>query len=133
MYAQHRSTANVPKNYSGNAFRYPPIGGAAEPPEEVNGLNEVLPPTPPAVHGTNRPLPPPTDDPSPSDPTSERPLPPCVAPSAGYGHLRGALQAIGSEELLLIGLFLLLSGHADGEQTQTSDLLFYLLLLFFCG
>ena len=125
MYAQHRSTANIPRNYSGNAFRYPPIGSLTD---QIHQERET---EPPAIAE------PPQEEKQSSLPPEQAlvtPMPPpASAPDSGHDLLRGITQAFGNEELLLIGLFLLLSGNAEKHDGQRSDLLFYLLLLFFCG
>ena len=123
MYAQHRGLSGVPQNYSGNAFRYPPIGQI--PLREEDARQPDLPEVNEPASGEAPPCPLPT----PSLPPPE--LPKEKGAPVRHGLLSGIGQLIGNEELLLIGLFLLLSGHEDGE--QGSDLLFYLLLLFFCG
>ncbi len=155
MYTQHPRRANIPENYSGNAFRYPPIGSLAVPSDEseegsfvplrsspttrqddgvpreaeITEQREERMREPSAVQG---------EDALPTD-TSQG--------SSGLGRenekghsllslpfLNGG-HGIGSEELLLIGLFLLLTGgdNEDGNDREKGDLLFYLLLLFFCG
>ena len=142
MYAQHRSTANIPRNYSGNAFRYPPIGSLTNQSEEPITAEPTAPAEPPS-----EPISEPTPEPTPEQRHLTVPpnavLPPSASPiepprvsifdSGGHDLLRGITQIIGNEELLLIGLFLLLSGHTEENDKQRSDLLFYLLLLFFCG
>lgn len=124
MYAQHRSAANIPRNYSGNAFRYPPIGAlTGEDRREGEGEH-------PMPDGPTK------EQPNPSIPAEQAlvaPASPASEMSGGHDLLRGISQAFGNEELLLIGLFLLLSGNAEKHDGQRSDLLFYLLLLFFCG
>lgn len=125
MYAQHRSAANIPKNYSGNAFRYPPIGALTDPPRRERETERPLVEEEP--HEQNQPS-------EPSKQALVTPiLPPATAPDSVPDLLRGISQAFGNEELLLIGLFLLLSGNTEKHDGQRSDLLFYLLLLFFCG
>ncbi len=129
MYAQHRSTANIPKNYSGNAFRYPPIEALTD---QDGRQTETVPPSPadpPREQAQPSTLPEQTlSAPSPAHRTPDD-----VPYGGGHELLRGITQAFGNEELLLIGLFLLLSGHKEEHDGQRSDLLFYLLLLFFCG
>ena len=120
MYARHTGASGVPQNYSGNAFRYPPIGplvAKEEPPEQTMHLSDREPSEQP-----KRPLPAPAAEPV------EREVVP-----APRGLTQSIGQWLGSEELLLIGLFLLLSGHNDKDGDGGGDLLFYLLLLLFCG
>lgn len=124
MYAQHRSAANIPRNYSGNAFRYPPIGALTEE-DRREGEGERPMASEPAKEQGYPSIPPEQALVAPASPASE--------PSGGHDLFRGITQAFGNEELLLIGLFLLLSGNAEKNDGQRSDLLFYLLLLFFCG
>ncbi|MBR0443623.1 MAG: hypothetical protein IIX15_04715 [Clostridia bacterium] len=129
MYAQHRSTANIPRNYSGNAFRYPPIGQMPEQPEQTIASERSSPAEPLAKEMQ-------TDALYSGTRASPAPVAETVPVSMfGGGHdmLRGITQGIGNEELLLIGLFILLSGNTQEHEGQRSDLLFYLLLLFFCG
>ena len=125
MYAQHRGPSDIPRNYSGNAFRYPPIGQIPIREEDARQ------PDPPEVNepasGDMPPCPLPTPALPPPEPRKDE------APPAHRTLISGIGQLFGNEELLLIGLFLLLSGHADEGERQGNDLLFYLLLLLFCG
>ncbi len=112
MYTQRRSadgSASIPQNYSGNAFRYPPIG---EVPENVK-------PTHTEKESIEIAISPPE--------TSVTPV------SAGRLQLGGF--SLGTEELLLLGLCcLLIFGEGDGGNPWLqSGILPYLLLLLFCG
>ena len=120
MYQQRRSMPggeSIPENYSGNAFRYPPIGSlGGTPPEEGE-------PTPSAEEAREQ--------------EARRPLAVVplerTEPREGSG---GFLRLLGSEEWLLLGLCLLLMGEGGpriGGEGQKNDLLPYLLLLLFCG
>ena len=121
MYQQRRSMPSgepIPENYSGNAFRYPPIGSlGVTPPDEAlaSPLTEE------------------TREPEVRSPVAIVPL--------GREEVRredggGILRLLGSEEWLLLGLCLLLMGEGGpriGGEGQKNDLLPYLLLLLFCG
>lgn len=110
---------SIPQNYGGNAFRYPPIGGLekATPPEEElpsHGEDSVDEHEPMVIANEE------TCDPQ------QKALRP--APLLGHHH--------GEEDLLLIGLFLLLAGDGvigRGREKPQGDILLYLLLLLFCG
>ena len=117
MYAQHRGPSDIPRNYSGNAFRYPPIGQIPikeeiEQPVRVPDLNEP-------ANSDMPPCPLPTPALPPPEPRKDE------SPPAHRTLISSIGQLVGNEELLLIGLFLLLSGHADEGERQGSDLLFY--------
>lgn len=114
MYQQMRNTPSgepIPENYSGNAFRYPPIGSLQPmPPPQVEED-----PVPTPGEGDERRLPVVIPTPEPN--------------SAGSGGTFGWLaHSLGSEEWLLLGLCLLLMG-----ETGKNELLPYLLLLLFLG
>jgi hypothetical protein len=114
MYAQNPHGTDLPRNYSGNAFRYPPIRTEGGPPE---GQGEVEAQTREALQEN-----------------------PAVEAGSALGERDGETTArhlslplfsgrgIGSEELLLLGLLLLLGG-GEGQK----DLMMCLLLLLFCG
>lgn len=123
MYAQHRGPSGIPQNYSGNAFRYPPIGQF--PSEEHEWENRNVPVSDEPASGDPPPCPLPTPALPPVEPVKDEPQP------ARHGLVSGLGQLMGNEELLLIGLFLLLSGQTDKD--EGGNLLFYLLLLLFCG
>lgn len=124
MYTQRHTMpdgASIPQNYSGNAFRYPPIGSLAnqeaEPPAslmadeaEEKDFSEISCPIALGEH-----------------PREE---------SARLGaSLLGGL-GLGHEELLLLGLCLLLSSDGGSLFSRTAhvgDVLPYLLLLLFLG
>ena len=114
MYPQMRNTPSgepIPENYSGNAFRYPPIGSLQPmPPPQIEEE-----PVPTPGEGDERRLPVVIPTPEPN--------------SAGSGGTFGWLaHSPGSEEWLLLGLCLLLMG-----ETGKNELLPYLLLLLFLG
>jgi hypothetical protein len=125
MYQQPRTApggAPIPENYSGNAFRYPPIGSLGTPVPDDPEL-------------------PPLEE---SDRHEEEGLPMSVVPIERQEKQRpigeegggGLLRMLGSEEWLLLGLCLLLMGEGGprlGGVGQKNDLLPYLLLLLFCG
>jgi hypothetical protein len=125
MYTQRHTMpdgASIPKNYSGNAFRYPPIGSLAN--------QEAEPPTSPMA-----------------DEAREKDLGEISCPIALGEHPReesarlGAFSLLGGlglghEELLLLGLCLLLSSDGGSLFSRTAhvgDVLPYLLLLLFLG
>ena len=136
MYAQHIRHQDIPSNYSGNAFRYPPIGSLGHEvasPAEVADRREgsVLDQEPVSAAEAVLPLPVSqeaggTETAEASERSYARSLPILSALSGGGG--------IGSEELLLIGLILLLSGGSlRGHDRQGGDILPYLILLLVCG
>ena len=125
MYAQHRGPSAIPQNYSGNAFRYPPIGQLPIEEREQENMNAAGADKPASGDMPPRPLPTPAL--LPTEPMGGG------APPPRHGLISGIGQLVGNEELLLIGLFLLLSGQTDKREAGGSDLLLYLLLLFFCG
>lgn len=115
MYAQNPHGTDLPRNYSGNAFRYPPIRTEGEP---LVGQG--------AAEETTR-----------AEETQEKPVVEETSAVEGRDgeasarHLSLPLfgeRGIGSEELLLLGLLLLLGG-GEGQK----DLMMCLLLLLFCG
>ncbi len=141
MYAQNPRGTSLPRNYSGNAFRYPPvrtegeplIGGTAseqalagearseEPPQErlpdttaLGTEGEEPKATPPAEGGEG----------GTEGAEAEREAPP--APRSALSGLGG--RGLGSEDLLLLGMLLLLGG-GEGQ----SELMMCLLMLLFCG
>ncbi len=138
MYSRYHNRRDepvrVPEHYGGTAFSERP-----QPPEPPHRLN-VARPTPPEE--TPMPAPPhPARPPRLSEtlreppvtlscdtckaPEAEKPLsilPPLAAKGFPFGH------GIGSEELLLIGLIVLLSGSEGG-----SDMVLWLALLLFLG
>ena len=120
MYTQRSvppAEVNIPQNYAGNAFRYPPIGGltpAESPPEEHRAMEQ-----------------------------EETVLETTEEAREAYAEERGALRLpirfghhAGEEDLLLLGILFLLAGDGvigrEGEKSRP-DLLLYLLLLFFCA
>ena len=123
MYAQSRPM-RLPEHYSGNAFRDIPPPDLAE--------QHVLPPH-------TQPPPTPADAPpalSPQEETeSERVIPPSDvhrAPPSLQGlrlPMGGLSLSLGNEELLLLGLLLLLYSGGTGNE----ELLLCLVLLLLCG
>lgn len=126
MYAQNPRGTNLPRNYSGNAFRYPPIRTegeplVGEPPDNTLLYDEPLTSETPEQKTT-----PPPDG---SGDTVER-------EQTGHGEAASSRlslapfggRGLGSEELLLLGMLLLLNG-GEGQ----SELMMCLLMLLFCG
>ncbi|MBE6661277.1 MAG: hypothetical protein E7605_07750 [Ruminococcaceae bacterium] len=126
MYTQRRTpsdTRGIPQNYSGNAFRYPPIGALgqeadimATPPEPFTSQSTV------ERGNENYPV---VLESGPTEPPRESGL---LSMLGGHG--------IGNEELLLLGLCLLLSGEGGGlfgGMKGKGDVVPYLLLLLFLG
>ena len=114
---------HVPENYSGNAFRPPQsMPRTPEPPKEPLSKEESSRPLPPLPE-----VPPPdaTDNEPASTATNEAITP--VGKSFPFG-LRLPFQGlhIGFEELLLIGLILMIS-----QEGKNDDLVWLLLLLLF--
>lgn len=129
MYAQHIRQQDIPSNYHGNAFRYPPIGSlgregipeasTADGDDHALDREVVLPQSISQEVGEEQTM-------QASARTLSHPLPILSGLSGGGG--------IGSEELLLIGLILLLSGGSlRGHDRQSGDILPYLILLLVCG
>lgn len=117
MYQQPRmmpSGEPIPKNYSGNAFRYPPIGSLSAPP--LSQAEQNVPLAEPEREGVDVEY-------------NSAPLP--VLPQARPAQERGRggiLRTLENEEWLLLGVCVLLLGEGS-----SSDLLPYLLLLLFLG
>lgn len=110
MYAQNPRGTNLPRNYSGNAFRNPPIRTEEEPlveqePVQGSAVDELTPPE--------------KETPTPSGGVASDPRTRLLS----FGG-----RGIGSEELLLLGMLLLLGG-GEGQ----SELMMCLLILLFCG
>ena len=127
MYTQRRTfheDGGIPQNYSGNAFRYPPIRTY-----EQEGEREGSPPDAPSSQA-------PRDQP----PEEKHLALPQSPPSKENDHTGPALlfggHGISGEELLLLGRCLLLSGDGGGLFSRTKgigDVVPYLLLLLFFG
>ena len=131
MYAQHRRQAEgmsaVPRNYSGNAFRYPPPTPFSPLVREAPSAESELSSDAPTQAVDDR-----IDDTRVVQ-TEERPEDSVRSEREREEHslLSGLLpHGIGSEELLLLGLLFLLSGEKENAR---QDLPIYLLLLLFCG
>ncbi|MBQ8431725.1 MAG: hypothetical protein IJX28_02470 [Clostridia bacterium] len=117
----------IPEHYSGSAFATsPPL--AAEPLPKRR-LPEVATPSPPKEPPVPQEPPRRAEEPSPA-PTLPLPLPPPhpAPPAGGLGISLPFLHGIHSDDLLLLGLILLLAQN----QQDTSTLL-WLALLLFCG
>ena len=120
MYAQNPRGASLPRNYSGNAFRYPPIHTDALPNDSMS-VEEERRET--AVNEQ-------------TTVSSEAKEPTCSDQDERCGERSGlhlplpflARRGLGSEELLLLGLLLLLGG-GEGQ----SDVMMCLLILLFCA
>jgi hypothetical protein len=124
MYQQSKMTpggAPIPDNYSGNAFRYPPIGSLGSAPIDEE--------TPLSVGELGR-----EEEKAPLLPVEPLRQTERGHDAGGFGG--GVLRLLGSEEWRLLGLCLLLMGE-DGSRLggtgQKNDLLPYLLLLLLCG
>ena len=125
MYQQPHE-AQVPKNYSGNAFRYPPIGSLIV--SEASHQEEVTSPH---------------EEESPQKEQAQRASNVSILPelteSEEHGH-RADFSLFGrwleNEELLLIGLVVLLLGERRGEDERSgmgTGLVLCLLLLLLYG
>lgn len=130
MYAQHRRQADgmsaVPRNYSGNAFRYPPPTPLSPPVREAASAESEVSDIPIKVADGKA-------DEAEVVQAEERQEDSARSEQDREGHslLSGLLpHGIGNEELLLLGLLFLLSGEKDNAR---QDLPIYLLLLLFCG
>lgn len=120
----------IPEHYSGCAFS--PASPASERPPEEPTRKRIYP------MEAARPSPPPKNSPPPppalllppqEEPTEKKPPSPPAQPILGtLGHAFPFSHGIGFEELLLLGLILLL---AQNENSQ--DTLLWLALLLFCG
>lgn len=115
----------IPEHYSGSAFA-PPRREERDPPPRPKRYPEVARPTPPAP----LPLPPPVEEPPKREPEKASPPipPPHSALLEGLGRAFPFSHGIGSEELLILGLILLLARNG-----QDSDMVLWLALLLFCG
>ena len=111
----------MPEHYKGWAFQ-PPIAQADRPPQPGGSADRPQPQPPkPEVHQSYpRPLP----FLPPPKPPEEKPLPPAIEQLFGKS---GFLQSLNFEELLLIGLIILL-GSSGGD----NELPLLLALLLFC-
>lgn len=138
MYAQHAgggrefSSADVPHNYSGNAFRYPPPTTLKNAPSAVPSMPErESEPTPNVderealeMQETEERH---VDEQEEEMREQEREE---SEPQISQSHVPALLaHGIGNEELLLLGMLLLLTGN----ENERNDLPLYLLLLLFCG
>ena len=120
--SQNRSEAaiRIPEHYSGCAF------SKAPPPEKPR----EEPPRPRPIEPT-RPSPPPKAPPPllpPPSPTHKEPPPLAESPLGGLGKAFPFSHGVGFEELLLLGLILLL-----GQSGSDPDMILWLALLLFCG
>lgn len=139
MYSRYHNpsgkTVQIPDNYSGCAFAEPKVHVVSEkspahrehftPPTDVRRV-EVAKPTLPDP----APIPMPISQ-APPQKESEPKEPPALPASGLFGNLGKHLplsQGLGFEELLLLGLILLLS-----QTEQSSDIVLWLALLLFCG
>lgn len=126
MYTQRRTppeVGGIPQNYSGNAFRYPPIGALGQ--ESVSDVTSDAPPPQEAVPEQRQ-----ENYPVAFESHAARP-----EDRSGFLSLLGG-HGIGNEELLLLGLCLLLAGDGGGlfgTRGGKGDVVPYLLLLLFLG
>ena len=110
--------AHMPEHYSGWAFRPEPLEPSDRPPE------------PPKEPPRPMPFPPPPEPHKEPPCGNEKPSPP---PIPFLGHLSGQngaspFSGLNFDELLIIGLILLLGGNGEDN-----ELLLLLALLLFCG
>lgn len=136
MYSRYQNRSDqpiqIPEHYGGSAFAPPP--SHREPPikPHPHPVDAARPSPPPKK---TPPLPPPAPL-SPSTPPSDRVpenadiLPP--SPQKGFSEVLGGAfpfsHGIGSEELLLLGLILLVA-----QSGKDPDVILWLALLLFCG
>ena len=126
MYTQRRTppeAGGIPQNYSGNAFRYPPIGTLGQ--QDVSKASSHAPPLDEAVPEQRQE----------NYPVAIEAHPVKSEDRSGFLSLLGG-HGIGNEELLLLGLCLLLSGDGGGlfgGRGGKGDVVPYLLLLLFLG
>ena len=106
---------HIPRNYSGNAFA-PPQAPPQEEIEEVMGVEETTIPA-------DAPSPPSAEESSPEQAAPAAKLFPSLGISSRISRLFGNL---GTEELLILGVILLLAGNEGID-----DLLLLLILLLF--
>jgi hypothetical protein len=125
MYTQRRDEAGrtIPQNYSGNAFRYPPIGVYGEQAElQQTEKNKASPVSLPQEEN---------DRVMPIYEVKEKEQTVNDLPRNAIGHGEGI-----SEELLLLGLCLLLGGDGRPKFSRGEgfgDVFPYLLMLLFLG
>ena len=107
---RYQAPMRVPENYSGNTFREEPEVAPPEPVAEPEHAVETLEIT-----------------------SEESAAKPALLSQKGFslrlGSLFGRDRGIGTEELLILALILLLSDTGDGEGFD--DLILFLILLFF--
>ena len=146
MYSRYHNpsgkTVQIPDNYSGCAFAEPKVHVVSEkspahrehftPPTDVRRV-EVAKPTLPDPAPTLMPISqtPPQKESKPKEAPANQSQPPTLPASGLFGNLGKHLplsQGLGFEELLLLGLILLLS-----QTEQSSDIVLWLALLLFCG
>lgn len=126
MYTQRRTppeAGGIPQNYSGNAFRYPPIGALGQ--DNTHDVSQDAPPFGEAVPEQRQE----------NYPVAIEAHPVKSEGQPGFLSLLGG-HGIGNEELLLLGLCLLLSGDGGGlfgGRGGKGDVVPYLLLLLFLG
>ncbi len=112
---RNEAPLRVPEHYSGYAFSRTPKPA----PEPHLGRMDIAKPTPPPMPAPPRPaLPPPV----------ETPPKPAPAPPMQIAGIPLLSHGIGFEELLLLGLIVLLLGTEGG-----SDMILWLVLLLFLG
>ncbi len=126
MYTQRRPLPEggaIPQNYSGNAFRYPPIGAL--------GQEAEIDQEPPKVSSFEQDA---CEEPKERSPVLLEAPVPQLSNHTGRSSLLGE-HGIGSEELLLLGLCLLLSGNGGlfSSAREKGDVVPYLLLLLILG
>lgn len=135
MYSRyHNSKAiQIPENYSGCAFseQKPPTVSAKPaprehftPPAELRRVEVAKPTLPELSEAVTEPK---RNEPKPP-PQKESPVLPVTNLFGGLGKALPISNGLGFEELLLLGLILLLS-----QTEQSSDIVLWLALLLFCG
>ncbi len=121
----------LPPKYDGNRFRRPPPDGDRGPDGPT--------PAPPGDHAFPAPPPPPpAGKPRPHDDGSLRPLGDrSLRPLGDRGKIERLIESLGerlgTEEILILALILILSGSGGGECEDAGDVILLLALLLILG
>lgn len=123
---RERETVNIPENYSGNAFRnnvYTDIvPNQQEEPTEQTSQDDTLPSVIESFAEEKS-----------RDNRSSKSIFSSLLPNFSSGSRFPFGHGIGTEELFILGIMLLIYSSADDEQPMDSELLLLLCILLFSG